>query len=228
MSEIAPFMHGVILLGGPGAGKGTQAVMLAQALKLPHISTGDLFRLHRKNGTPLGQMANTFIANGLLVPDDVTISMVRERLAEDDCRHGFILDGFPRTIPQGDALDGLLADLNKSVTIVLYFRVRERVLLERLSHRWTCRDCAAVFPYESLPPREGCRQPACTGELFRRADDDPETQMRRIQVYATETAPLIGYYQKKGLLVEINGEHTIDYVHRVTLEKIHEGRDFYQ
>jgi adenylate kinase len=228
MSEIAPLMHGIILLGGPGAGKGTQAVMLAQALQLPHISTGDLFRLHRKNGTPLGQMANTFIAQGHLVPDDVTISMVRERLSEADCKHGFILDGFPRTIPQGDALDSLLAEINKSVTIVIHYRVRERVLLERLSHRWTCRDCAAVFPYESLPPREGCRQALCTGELFRRADDDPETQMRRIHVYANETAPLIGYYQKKGLLVEINGEHTIEYVHRQTLEKIQEGRDFYQ
>jgi adenylate kinase len=225
---MAQFMHGVILLGGPGAGKGTQAVMLAKALQLPHISSGDLFREHRRKGTELGQLANTYIEQGQLVPDDVTIGMVRARLMLPDCEHGFILDGFPRTIPQGDALNVMLTELNKSVTIVLHYRVRERVLLERLSHRWTCRDCAAVFPYESLPPREGCKQTLCTGELFRRADDDPETQAKRIRVYATETAPLIGYYQKRGLLVEINGEHTIEYVHRETLERIHDGRDFYQ
>jgi adenylate kinase len=221
-------MHGIILLGGPGAGKGTQAVLLAKHLRLPHISSGELFREHLKNGTELGRLANTFISIGQLVPDDVTISMVRERLLLPDCEHGFILDGFPRTISQGDSLNVMLAELHKSVTIVLYYRVRERMLLERLSHRWTCRDCAAVFSYESLPPRDGCKQPVCTGELFRRADDDPATQSNRIREYDEKTAPLVGYYLKKGLLVEINGEHTIEYVHRQTIDRIHEGRDFYQ
>ena len=165
---------------------------------------------------------------GRLVPDEVTIRMVRERLVEPDCEDGFILDGFPRTIPQGEVLDGMLSELNKSVTIVLYFRVRERMLLERLSHRWTCRDCGAVFSYESVPPRDGCKQAVCTGELFRRADDDPETQKQRIREYEDKTAPLVDFYSRKGLLVTINGEHTIEYVHRNAVERIHEGRDFYQ
>jgi adenylate kinase len=222
------FMHGILLLGGPGAGKGTQAVLLSKALHLPHISSGDLFREHRKNGTDLGVLANSFIEKGQLVPDDVTIGMVRDRLLQPDCEHGFILDGFPRTIPQGDALNVMLAELHKSVTIVVHFRVRERMLLERLSHRWTCRDCGAVFSYESLPPREGCKQAVCTGELFRRADDDPVTQAKRIREYEEKTAPLVGYYSKRGLLVEISGEHTIEYVHRQTLDRIHDSRDFYQ
>jgi adenylate kinase len=222
------FMHGIVLLGGPGAGKGTQAVLLAQNLHLPHISSGDLFRDHRKRGTELGLLANTYIEKGQLVPDDVTIGMIHERLLQPDCQHGFILDGFPRTVPQADALNELLSMLNKSVTVVLHFKVRERMLLERLSHRWTCRDCGAVFSYESVPPREGCKQAVCTGELFRRADDDPVTQARRIREYEDKTAPLVGYYGRKGLLVEVNGEHTIQYVHHQVLERIHDGRDFYQ
>jgi adenylate kinase len=225
---MARFMHGIILLGGPGAGKGTQAVLLARDLNLPHISSGDLFRENMKQQTEVGRLARSFMDSGRLVPDEVTIRMVRERLLRPDCEHGFILDGFPRTIPQGDVLDTMLSELNKSVTIVLYFRVRERMLLERLSHRWTCRDCGAVFSYESLPPREGCKRPVCTGELFRRADDDPQTQAQRIREYEDKTAPLVDYFQRKGLLVTVNGEHTIEYVHRQTLERIHEGRDFYQ
>lgn len=225
---MARFMHGIILLGGPGAGKGTQAVMLARHLHLPHISSGDLFRDNMKRQTEVGRLARSYMDLGRLVPDEVTIRMVRERLMQPDCEDGFILDGFPRTIPQGEVLDGMLSELNKSVTIVLYFRVRERMLLERLSHRWTCRDCGAVFSYESVPPRDGCKQSVCTGELFRRADDDPETQKQRIREYEDKTAPLVDFYSRKGLLVTINGEHTIEYVHRHTLERIHEGRDFYQ
>lgn len=225
---MARFMHGIILLGGPGAGKGTQAVMLARNLHLPHISSGDLFRENMKQQTEVGRLARSYMDAGRLVPDEVTIRMVRERLVEPDCEDGFILDGFPRTIPQGEVLDGMLSELNKSVTIVVYFRVRERMLLERLSHRWTCRDCGAVFSYESVPPRDGCKQAVCTGELFRRADDDPETQKQRIREYEDKTAPLVDFYSRKGLLVTINGEHTIEYVHRNAVERIHEGRDFYQ
>ena len=206
---MARFMHGIILLGGPGAGKGTQAVLLARDLNLPHISSGDLFRENRRQQTDLGKLAESYMNVGKLVPDDVTIRMVRERLLRPDCEYGFILDGFPRTIPQGEALNVMLSELNKSVTIVLYYKVRERMLLERLSHRWTCRDCGAVFSYESLPPREGCKHPVCTGELFRRADDDPATQMHRIREYEEKTAPLGDYLQRKGLRVEINGVHTI-------------------
>jgi adenylate kinase len=225
---MARFMHGIILLGGPGAGKGTQAVLLAKDLNLPHISSGDLFRENRRQQTELGKLAESYMNVGKLVPDDVTIRMVRERLLRPDCEHGFILDGFPRTIPQGEALNAMLSELNKSVTIVIHYKVRERMLLERLSHRWTCRDCGAVFSYESLPPREGCKLAVCAGELFRRADDDPHTQMQRIREYEEKTAPLVEYFQRKGLLVEINGEHTIEYVHRQTLDRIHDMRDFYQ
>jgi adenylate kinase len=225
---MARFMHGIILLGGPGAGKGTQAVLLAKDLNLPHISSGDLFRENRRQQTELGKLAESYMNVGKLVPDDVTIRMVRERLLRPDCEHGFILDGFPRTIPQGEALNAMLSELNKSVTIVIHYKVRERMLLERLSHRWTCRDCGAVFSYESLPPCEGCKLAVCAGELFRRADDDPHTQMQRIREYEEKTAPLVEYFQRKGLLVEINGEHTIEYVHRQTLDRIHDMRDFYQ
>jgi adenylate kinase len=224
-------MHGIILLGPPGAGKGTQAVMLSKELHLPHISSGDLFREHRQNQTDLGKLAQQYMDRGELVPDEVTIGMVKDRLLKPDCQHGFLLDGFPRTIAQANALDTLLSELHKSVTMVLYFRVRERMLIERLSHRWTCKQCGAVFSYDCTPPREGCKMERiedCKGDLYRRADDDPATQVKRIVEYETKTAPLIDFYRKRNLLAELDGEHTIGYVHRDVLEKIHAGRDFYQ
>lgn len=208
-------MYGVVLLGAPGAGKGTQAVLLSRDLQVPHISSGDLFRDNIKRQTELGKVAQQYIERGELVPDEVTIGMVRDRLTGPESIHGFILDGFPRTIPQADALDNLLEQLGKCITVVPYIRVRERMLMERLSHRWTCRDCGAVFSYESLPPREGCKKAICTGELYQRSDDNPETQARRIRVYEEQTAPLIGYYRGRGVLKEVNGEHTIDYVHHL-------------
>jgi adenylate kinase len=208
-------MHGIVLLGAPGAGKGTQAVLLARDLRIAHISSGDLFRENIRTRTALGQLAQQYIDRGELVPDQVTIEMVRDRLTRPDCEYGFILDGFPRTIAQADALNALLAQLGRRITVVPYIRVRERMLMERLSHRWTCRDCSAVFSYESLPPREGCKKDVCTGELFQRSDDNPETQARRIRVYEEQTAPLIDYYRASGLLREVNGEHTIAYVHHL-------------
>ncbi|MDW8395551.1 MAG: adenylate kinase [Anaerolineae bacterium] len=213
-------MHGIVLLGAPGAGKGTQAVLLSKVLKIPHISSGDLFRENIKNQTELGVLAKSYIDRGELVPDPITVGMVRQRLSAPDCERGFILDGFPRTIAQADALDELLRELNKQITIVPWIRVREHMLLERLSHRWTCRDCGAVFAYESLPPREGCKKDVCTGMLYRREDDTPEVQARRIRVYEEQTAPLIDYYRDRGLLVEINGEHTIEYVHHLLRQVI--------
>jgi len=211
-------MYGILMLGAPGAGKGTQAVLLAQELGTAHISSGDLFRDNIKAQTDLGKLAKTYIDRGELVPDQVTIEMVRDRLTRPDCGRGFILDGFPRTIPQADALDKVLADLGRCITIVPYIRVRERMLMERLSHRWTCKDCGAVFSYESMPPREGCKKTVCTGELYQRSDDNPETQARRIRVYEEQTAPLVGYYTERGLLVEVNGEHTIMFVHHALRE----------
>ncbi len=213
-------MLGIVLLGAPGAGKGTQAVLLSKELGIPHISSGDLFREHIKNQTDLGKLAQRYLDRGELVPDEITIAMVRERLSRPDTARGFILDGFPRTIAQADALEQLLKDLGKCITLVPYIRVRERMLMERLSHRWTCRDCGAVFSYESLPPREGCKKDVCTGELYKRSDDNPETQAHRIRVYQEQTAPLVDYYMARGLLREVNGEHTIPYVNHLLRQLI--------
>ena len=146
--------------------------------------------------------------------------MVKERLSQPDCENGFILDGFPRTVPQAEALDEVLAEIGKCVSLVPYLRVRESMLMERLTHRWTCRACGAVFPYQAQPPREGCKRDVCDGELYQRADDNPETQKRRIEVYMAQTAPLIAYYRAKGQLIELSGEHTIDFVHRILSDAI--------
>jgi adenylate kinase len=218
-------MYGIVLLGAPGAGKGTQAVLLAKDLLVAHISSGELFRENMRNQTTLGKLAQQYIDRGELVPDQVTIEMVRDRLSRPDCAKGFILDGFPRTIPQADALDGVLSSLGRCITVVPYIRVRERMLMERLSHRWTCRDCGAVFSYESLPPREGCKKDVCTGELYQRSDDNPETQARRIRVYEEQTAPLVDYYRSRSLVHEVSGEYTIEYVHQALRELVLKGRD---
>jgi adenylate kinase len=217
-------MHGIVLLGAPGAGKGTQAVLLAKDLDVAHISSGDLFRENIKAATDLGRLAKQYIDRGELVPDEVTIEMVRDRLSRPDCANGFILDGFPRTIKQADALNVLLKELDRCITVVPFIRVRERMLMERLSHRWTCRDCGAVFSYESLPPREGCKKDVCTGELFQRSDDNPETQARRIRVYEEQTSPLVEYYRASGHLREVNGEHTIEYVHQLLNQIVMDGQ----
>jgi adenylate kinase len=216
-------MYGIVLLGAPGAGKGTQAVLLSRDLNIAHISSGELFRDNIRNQTNLGKLAQQYIDRGELVPDQVTIEMVRDRLSRSDCERGFILDGFPRTIPQANALNELLTSIGKCITTVPYIRVRERMLMERLSHRWTCRDCGAVFSYESLPPREGCKKAVCAGELYQRSDDNPETQARRIRVYEEQTAPLVRYYAERDLLREVNGEHTIDYVHHLLRELVLNG-----
>lgn len=218
--DLRAYWHGLILIGAPGAGKGTQAVLLSKALGVVHISSGDLFRENITSGTDLGKLAKSYIDRGELVPDEVTIGMVRDRLSQPDCAAGFILDGFPRTVPQADALDGVLAQLNKRVTLVPYIRVRDTMLLERLTHRWTCRACGAVFGAMSLPPRDGCKQDVCDGELYRRPDDNPETQRRRIDVYLKSTAPLIEYYKARGLVAEISGEHTVEHVHRIVLDAV--------
>jgi adenylate kinase len=212
--------YGIILLGGPGSGKGTQAVGLAAKLNVAHISTGDLFRNNLKQGTALGVLAKGFMERGELVPDEVTVGMVRERLAEPDCANGFILDGFPRTIAQAEALDKVLTDIGKRVTVVPLLDVGDNVLLERLSNRWTCRACGAVFNKFSDPPREGCKKDHCDGELYRRADDEPETQKNRIRVYVEQTAPLIDFYNRRGLLVKINGEQDVDHVRDDLLAKV--------
>ena len=218
-------MHGIVLIGAPGSGKGTQAVVLAKELDVAHISSGELFRENMERGTSLGRLAATYIDRGNLVPDEVTVGMIEDRLNQPDCVKGWILDGFPRTLPQADALEEALVKSNQRVTVAPYIKVRERMLLERLSHRWTCRDCGAVFAYESLPPRVGCKKEICTGELYQRSDDNTETQRRRLQVYMEQTAPLIGYYWAKKLLVEVNGEYQIEYVHALLRKSIEEAAE---
>jgi adenylate kinase len=203
----------IVLLGAPGAGKGTQAERLETELALPHVATGDLFRAALKNGTPLGLLAKSYMDKGQLVPDQVTIDMVRERLAQPDCQKGAILDGFPRTVEQAKALDALLAESGDGISIAPYVKVSEQVLMERLGGRWVCRKCGATYHMLYKKPAVAGVCDACGGELYQRADDTPETQKHRIDVYLQETAPLIEFYAKKGLLAELDGEKDIDGVY---------------
>lgn len=216
-------MH-IVLLGAPGAGKGTQAELLKERLGIPHIASGDLFREHLEEGAELGQLAKGYIDRGELVPDDVTIAMVRQRLAARDCREGAILDGFPRTMEQAIALERMLAEEGKSLDIVFYIKVAEDTLLARLTGRWICRNCGAVYHSLLDPPKEAGKCDKCGGELYQRPDDAPETQRRRIKVYLAQTAPLIEYYRGQGLLVEIDGEKPIEGVQADLLEVIEEDR----
>ncbi|MDX9831695.1 MAG: adenylate kinase [Anaerolineae bacterium] len=210
----------VVLLGGPGAGKGTQAERLSQNLGIPQVSTGDLFREHLKKGTKLGLLARGYMDRGELVPDQVTVDMVRDRLSRPDAARGAILDGFPRTIAQAEALNGLLAELDSQLSVVPYIQVPEDVLLERLAGRWTCKKCGAMYHQLFNPPQEAGVCDRCGGELYQRPDDTPETQKHRIEVYFEQTAPLIQYYREKGLLVEVDGRQGIEDIQADLLEII--------
>ena len=210
----------LVLLGGPGAGKGTQADRLAEILAIPHVSTGDLFRANLQNQTELGKLAKGYMDRGELVPDEVTVGMLRERLIEPDCARGAILDGFPRTVPQAEALGDVLAELDARLAGVLYIKVLDEVLLARLSGRWTCRVCGTMYHQLYSPPQEAGICDKCGGELYQRPDDTPETQERRIKVYTAETAPLVHYYRERGLLVEIDGLPGIDAVQAQLLAAI--------
>lgn len=210
----------VVLLGGPGAGKGTQAERLSQNLGIPQVSTGDLFREHLKKGTKLGLLARGYMDRGELVPDQVTVDMVRDRLSRPDAARGAILDGFPRTIAQAEALNGLLAELDSQLSVVPYIQVPEDVLLERLAGRWTCKKCGAMYHQLFNPPQEAGVCDRCGGELYQRPDDTPETQKHRIEVYFEQTAPLIQYYREKGLLVEVDGRQGIKEIQADLLEII--------
>ena len=214
----------VILLGAPGAGKGTQAQLLAEWLGVPHVASGDLFRENLRNETELGLEAKRYIDDGDLVPDEVTIAMVVERLSRPDCAKGVLLDGFPRTVVQAEALDEVLARQGKAIDLVSYIRVGNEILVARLAGRWTCRKCESVYHETFNPPkREGiCDE--CGGELYQRPDDTPETQRRRIEVYLEQTAPLIDFYRRRGLLVAIDGEGEIDVVERQLRVAIDEVR----
>jgi adenylate kinase len=199
----------LILLGAPGAGKGTQAEHLVERCGLVHVASGDLFRQNIAQGTPLGQQAQTYVEQGLLVPDDLTVGMVMERLARPDCQAGVLLDGFPRTVAQAEALQAALARQGQRLDAVLYIKVPTEVLLNRLSGRLLCRQCQAVYHTLFNPPKVPGMCDACGGELYQRVDDSRKTAQRRLDVYFAQTTPLIEYYRKLGLLREINGDQDI-------------------
>jgi len=201
-------------MGPPGAGKGTQAALLVDHYKIPHISTGDMFREAIKQGTPLGLKAKEYMDAGALVPDEVTIGIVADRLAQPDCANGFLLDGFPRTAAQADALAKILSDLNISLDGVVNIEVPEEVLLERLTGRRVCKQCAATFHTVFNPPKVEGICDKCGGELFQRSDDTIETAQNRLRVYNEQTEPLIAYYSRQGLLKRIEGDGEINQVFR--------------
>jgi adenylate kinase len=204
----------IILLGAPGAGKGTQAVMLAEKLKLVQVASGDLFRQALQKETELGKKARVFMEKGQLVPDEITIQMVLERLAAPDCKKGAILDGFPRNIQQARALDKALEKQTKSINRVIYIKVSEGELLKRLGGRWICRQCQAPYHEVDSPPKVKGKCDRCGGELYQRADDNMATVKKRLEVYFAETSPLIDYFKKAGKLLEINGEGSAADVNR--------------
>ena len=202
----------IILMGGPGAGKGTQASLFVERFHIPHISTGDMFRAAIKNGTELGLKAKSFMDAGGLVPDEVTIGIVAERLALPDCAAGFLLDGFPRTLAQGNALDQILDRLGMKLDGVINLEVDEEVLIPRLTGRRVCRKCGASYHMIFNPPKQEGVCGQCGGELYQRSDDTIETAKNRLNVYNQQTEPLISFYQEQGLLKRINGDQPIDQV----------------
>lgn len=206
-------MH-ILLMGPPGAGKGTQAEHLVDAYHIPHISTGDMFRKAQKDGTALGLEAKRYMEAGELVPDEVTIGIVRERLSEDDCKEGFLLDGFPRTVAQADALTGILKELNMPLDGAVNIEVPDEKLIERLTGRRICKSCGATYHMVFNPPQKEGVCDKDQGELYQRGDDTEETAKNRLAVYAKQTEPLITYYKEAGVLIPINGNQAVDEVTR--------------
>lgn len=200
----------IVLLGPPGAGKGTQAERVSEELELPHISSGEIFRENLKKGTQLGEEARKYMDRGELVPDDITIEMIRERLSRSDCEAGALLDGFPRTPAQAEALSDMLQGLGGQVDAVPYIKVPEEELITRLSGRLVCRSQGHVFHKKFNPPEEPGVCDYDGSELYQREDDKPETVKRRIRVYLEQTEPLIEYYREKGVLIEVDGDQPID------------------
>ncbi|HID55214.1 TPA: adenylate kinase [Candidatus Poribacteria bacterium] len=204
----------LILLGPPGVGKGTQAVKLSERYGIPHISTGDALRGAVAQKTEIGLKAKSYMDRGALVPDEVVIGIIKERLARDDCRNGFILDGFPRTVRQAEALDKILKGMEVKLDAVLNIEAPDEVIIERLSGRRTCRNCGRVYHIIYMPPKKEGVCDLCGGELYQRDDDKPEAIAKRLRVYKGQTAPLIEYYEDKGKPLRIDGSREVDAVFR--------------
>ena len=202
----------ILLLGPPGAGKGTQAARLAASARIAHVATGDMFRQAVAAGSDLGARVRDVMERGALVPDDLTVAVVRQRLGAGDCGPGFVLDGFPRTLPQAEALDGLLAEIERPLDAAIALEVPDAVVLRRLAGRRVCPRCGATYHVDTDPPGEGgvCRR--CGEVVAQRGDDQEETQRRRLEVYQRDTAPLLGYYAAQGRLVAVGGDGPVDVV----------------
>ena len=195
----------IIMLGAPGAGKGTQAQMIADKFNIPHNSTGDIFRANIKNGTELGKKAKEFMDKGLLVPDELTVQLLLDRVANEDCKNGYVLDGFPRTIPQADVLDSELTKLGDKVDFAVNVDVPDENIVRRMSGRRACLKCGATYHIEHIPPKTEGICDKCGSELVQREDDKPETVQNRLSVYHEQTQPLIDYYDKKNILKTVDG-----------------------
>ena len=210
----------IVLLGPPGAGKGTQAEIIAQKLGIPHISSGDLFRENLKNETELGKQAKIFMDSGKLVPDEITISMVADRISRADCKNGALLDGFPRTPYQAQELDKILSEQGYSISCVPYIRVSDRDLLERLTGRWTCKAAGHIYHQKFNPPKEPGICDMDGSPLYQRDDDKKETIEKRLAVFHEQTAPLIAYYREKNLLFEVDGTQPIEEVSKAIMTTV--------
>ena len=198
----------IIMLGAPGAGKGTQAKMIADKYGIPHVSTGDIFRANIKEGTDLGKEAKSYMDKGLLVPDELTVKILLDRVAKDDCKNGYVLDGFPRTIPQAEVLDKALSEMNDSIDFAIDVDVPDENIIKRMSGRRACLSCGATYHIEHIPPKKEGICDRCGKELVLRDDDKPETVKNRLNVYHEQTQPLIDFYTKKGVLKTVDG--TVD------------------
>lgn len=205
----------IIMLGAPGAGKGTQAVMIAEKYGLPHISTGDIFRANIKNGTELGKEAKKYMDQGLLVPDELTVKILLDRVAKEDCKNGYVLDGFPRNIPQAEVLDRALSELNDKIDYAIDVDVPDENIIKRMSGRRSCPSCGATYHVTNVPPKKEGICDKCGGNLVQRDDDQEETVMNRLNVYHEQTQPLIEYYEKKGILKTVDGTQDMQKVFEI-------------
>lgn len=210
----------IIMLGAPGAGKGTQAKMLSEKYQIPHISTGDIFRANIKENTELGKKAKSYMDQGLLVPDELVVDLVVDRMAKEDCKNGYVLDGFPRTIPQAESLTAALEKLNEKVDYALNIEVPDEVIVDRMSGRRSCSKCGAIFHVVTIPPKQDGICDVCGAELTQRDDDKAETVKKRLEVYHEQTAPLIEYYNRQNVLLDIDGTIELNEVFNTILKTL--------